>query len=68
MKVMRLLLSTAVIATLVSFNMTSPASAARTWKDWINSGYCPVGECGVLGFWRVSDVKNCRVRTYCRWH
>ena len=64
MKKIRFLVAAAVVAFAI-FDMAQPASAARSWKDWVNSGYCPVGTCNLLGGWRASNVRNCRA-AHCR--
>jgi hypothetical protein len=62
-----LIAATAVLA-LVILAIPKPAAAARSWKDWVNSGYCPPGTCTPLGYWRTSNVKRCRPRPgICRW-
>jgi hypothetical protein len=69
MKKIHLILAAMIVAKLAIFDMALPASAARTWKDWPNSGYCPSQTCNLLGGWRASNVRNCRaanchVRSY----
>jgi hypothetical protein len=57
----------AAVVTFAVVGLSGPASAARSWKDWVNSGYCPPGTCTPLGYWRAGNVKNCRPRPNCRW-
>ena len=61
------LIAATVVLTSAVLGIPKPASVARSWKDWIHSGYCPAGTCTPLGYWRAANVRNCRPRPNCRW-
>jgi hypothetical protein len=67
MRKIHLILAAMIVAKLAIFDMALPASAARTWKDWANSGYCPPKTCNLLGGRKAVDVRNCGAAN-CRIH
>jgi hypothetical protein len=67
MKTLLFVIAASVIGVLAILDTARPASAARIWTFWPNSGYCPPGTCTKLGYWRAANVKFCKPRPNCRW-
>jgi hypothetical protein len=55
-----LVLAVAIMAIVFVFDAAIPTPAFARWKDFPNSGYCPVGTCNLSGGWRALNVRNCR--------
>lgn len=60
MSKLRLAPTAAAIAMFFMFDVAVSTPAAARWKDYPNSGYCPVGTCNLVGGWRALNVRNCR--------
>jgi len=67
MRALLVLLAAAFAVFLAIVQSAAPAAAARSWKDWVMSGYCPAGTCNRGGGWKTGNIKFCKVRPNCRW-
>jgi hypothetical protein len=68
MKTLLIVIAACAIGLLAMLQPAGPAAAARIWTFWPNSGYCPLGTCTKLGYWRAANVKFCKPRPNCRLH
>jgi hypothetical protein len=68
MKTSLVVVAASAIGLAAILQTAGPASAARIWTFWPNSGYCPSGTCTKLGYWRAANIKFCKPRPNCRWH
>jgi hypothetical protein len=67
MRVLFVLVAAVLVGFLAAMVSSGPASAARSWKDWVTSGYCPAGTCNSAGGWRTRNISFCKPRPNCRW-